>query len=372
MLPLAAQVLTMNKQFCIEETLAFITTQSASQTGAWAGFPQTATSVEFCRRDVTFVIEAYIDGLNYETNKSMLFIGSRYWKGKVSSLVGNKQKEIEAHTFLKELILNYVFTNIEFLSNQATEIQYISEDIIESGALSQLTTDFEILTSSILNGPQKLLLHNFLETRYTAKWWDPKPVEQSKLETILECAYQAPSKQGYHEFEIHVITDSPEGKEFKQWLYWDNTSCLNKVRGAQGPGLRRYNGQVLAPVLLIWLAKKYSAPVNAFGESDWLRTNTDCTVSSTMAMCQAEELGLATGFCGTLGGVEIAQRLNRPNHIATLSMGVGYATPDRLLNRVVYKDGVEMGFDLSNLSPQVRSIDSRKKRPAKQAMINYM
>ena len=91
-----------------------------------------------------------------------------------------------------------------------------------------------------------------------------------------------------------------------------------------------------------------------------------------MAMCQAEELGLATGSCGPLGGVEIAQRLNRPNHIASIAVGMGYATPDRLQVRQVYKDGIHMGFDLSNLSAQVRTINSRSQRPPKYSMINYM
>jgi nitroreductase len=94
-----------------------------------------------------------------------------------------------------------------------------------------------------------MILADHLKNRFTAKWWDDVPLEDSKIESILECAYQAPSKQGYHEFEIHVITDSVKGKQFKEWLYYDNTACLDGVRGKHGIGKRRYNGQVLAPVV---------------------------------------------------------------------------------------------------------------------------
>ena len=45
-------------------------------------------------------------------------------------------------------------------------------------------------------------------------------------------------------------------KEIKDWLYWEHTCCLNKVRGVKGEGLRRYNGQVLAPIVLAWASRK--------------------------------------------------------------------------------------------------------------------
>jgi nitroreductase len=217
-----------------------------------------------------------------------------------------------------------------------------------------------------------MLIDN-LRNRFTAKWWEPTPLENEKLQLILECAYLAPSKQGHYDYEIHVITDSVIGKEFKEWLYWDNTACLNKIRGAQGAGLRRYNGQVMAPVVIMWLGKKFENLNNAYQETNWVRTNNDCIVSATMALCQAEELGVSTGFCGCLGGDEIATRLNRPNYTAIISVGFGYAVADNIKLRKVYdKQGIERGFDLSNVSPSIRDIDSRKNRLPKESLINYI
>lgn len=217
-----------------------------------------------------------------------------------------------------------------------------------------------------------MILADHLKNRFTAKWWDNVPLENDKIESILECAYQAPSKQGYHEFEIHVITDSDEGKRFKEWMYYSDTACLDTVRAKQGVGMRRYNGQVLAPVVMIWLAKNYPVTTTPYAESSWLRTNNDCFVSSTMAMCQAEELGVRTGFCGCIGGKEVADKLNRPDHTAVISIGFGYATPDNLIGRKVYQDGVEIGFDLSNTSPNIRTADNRKRRPTKDSIIKFM
>ncbi len=368
----AHQMLADNKEFCLQETLAFINSQILAQAEEFAEFPNTATSIDFCKRDLTIVLNAYLEGLELETDERITFVGSRYWKGNKSSLVGNKQKEIVAHKFLRNLICDYVFKNEQYVSQQGVAQQKLFEAQAEEHARTKVFHDCEILIHSIVEGPKKEYLHNHLEKRFTAKWWEPKQVDRGDLETILECAYQAPSKQGHHEFKVVVLTDSPEGREFKEYLYWENTACLNKVRAAPGPGLRRYNGQVLAPTVMLWMGKTYPPGNNPFGESEWLRTNNDCIISATMAMCQAEELGIRTGFCGTLGGKEIAQRLNMPGYTAVISVGFGYADTDSLQVRKVYKDGVEMGFDLSNTDSAIRRYENRKNRPPKYSMINYL
>jgi hypothetical protein len=89
-------------------------------------------------------------------------------------------------------------------------------------------------------------------------------------------------------------------------------------------------------------------------------------------MCQAEEIGIATGFCGTLGGVEIANRLGKPDKLAVISIGFGYATPDIRPRRPVVKDGATVGFDLSNTDPSIRTLENRKNRPPMSSMINYL
>jgi nitroreductase len=217
------------------------------------------------------------------------------------------------------------------------------------------------------------MLLDHLQNRYTAKWWQDQPLESNKLETIVNCAYLAPSKQGCYDFEIVILTDSSAGKEFKQWLYWDNTACLDKIRGKPGVGLRRYNGQVLAPVVMIWLGKQFVQPVNSYEENEFIRTNNDCIVSATMAMCQAEELGVSTGFCGCIGGRDIADRLNKPNSTAIVSLGLGYAVSNNTTQTMkVYENEVELGFDLANHNAFIRNIPTRANRPDINTMVSYI
>jgi hypothetical protein len=69
------------------------------------------------------------------------------------------------------------------------------------------------------------MLKDVLKDRFTAKWWKADPVEQSKLDAVLQAAYLAPVKNGKYDHELVVLTDSPEGKAIKEYLYFDNTWC---------------------------------------------------------------------------------------------------------------------------------------------------
>lgn len=194
------------------------------------------------------------------------------------------------------------------------------------------------------------MLKDYLEKRYTARWWDDKKVESEKLNYILETTYLAPSKQGAYDYTIVVVKDTPTGKEFKEWLH-DNTWCINGIRGKEGPGLRVYNGQVLAPILFVYLSHVHPTDVGDINN----RNKTDCIVSATIAMCAAEEQGLSTGFCTCLNGLQIANKLNYSNMLCQIVVGIGYATTDLKNKRGLYdKNGVLYGVDRSNTDPKLK------------------
>jgi nitroreductase len=227
----------------------------------------------------------------------------------------------------------------------------------------------------------KYMLKNMLESRFTAKWWDNKLVNDEDISNIIDAAYNAPSKQGNFDYLIYVITDSEEGKKFKEYMYWENTYCIDGGlynRDENSGKMKRFNGQVLAPVLMIWLAKKFDNTIGSgqYYENDYSRTMNDCIVSSTMALCQAEELGLQTGFCGCIKGQEAANKLGQPNYFAVISLGIGYATvSDSPVDKDVYdKNGLKVGFDLANVNPNFKNNDRRNKRlpKNKETFIKYI
>lgn len=201
-----------------------------------------------------------------------------------------------------------------------------------------------------------------LQQRFTAKWWRDDSIPTAAAQEILACAYHAPSKQGNYNYTIVALTDTDKGRELKSWLYYNDTTCLDRVQGLEGTGARRYNGQVQAPLVLVWLAHTpwATAEVN------------DCHVSATMAMAGAELAGVQTGFCGCLGAETTAAHLGYPQHRAVVSVGFGYADTDSQVMRTVEHNGVELGFDLSNTDPRIRNTPTRRNKPSKNKLIRFV
>lgn len=196
-------------------------------------------------------------------------------------------------------------------------------------------------------------MKTLLQNRFTAKWWDyTRPIEAEKIAELYECIRLAPSKNGDYCFEIYAFGNSAQDAEFKQWLYWENTYCLDTIRGKKGPGLRRYNGQVIAPLVLMWVAT-----------DNHTDTRHDCIVSSTVAMLSAESLGLQTGFNGCIGEKEIAEKLNLSG-LPIMTLGVGYADKFDIQEKrnVVDNNGNVVGSDYANIPPGMTS-HTRKNRP---------
>ena len=57
------------------------------------------------------------------------------------------------------------------------------------------------------------MIKDLLQERITAKWWNDSQVEDKKLKYILDCIYNAPSKNGNFEYEVFVS----KSEEFKNW-----------------------------------------------------------------------------------------------------------------------------------------------------------
>jgi hypothetical protein len=204
------------------------------------------------------------------------------------------------------------------------------------------------------------MLKDMLSKRFTAKWWEDAPVDDQSLNYVLECAYLAPSKQGKYNYNIFVLGNTEKATDFKNWLYWENTWCLDKIRGKEGPGLKRFNGQVVAPIVLMWVA-------NDPGHE----TRDDCLVSASVAMCAALEKNLQTGFNSCIGPEEISKKLSIAGN-PIVCLGIGHATSDTLESRPVYLNDTRVGFDLSNTDPRITENNNRNKKPKFSDLIIYL
>ena len=97
-----------NINFMRAEAMAFIANKTTLGQGDWSGYTY---NYEKCVRDVNYVIEAVAHDLRYGGNEETEYVANHYWDGETPQVDGTRTPEIETHTFLRNLVSNYIFTN---------------------------------------------------------------------------------------------------------------------------------------------------------------------------------------------------------------------------------------------------------------------
>ena len=231
------------------------------------------------------------------------------------------------------------------------------------------------------------------------------PVEQDKIDYIVDCAIGAPSKNGIYPYKVQVLTNSPQANEFKQNLFWNDSWVVGGKRIPQehkDSTKKRYNGQYLAPVLLLWTRRHQSSVEDNSTRTDEAMTDAvkgakeawnfsgeitqgqkeqilmDMAVSASFACLSAEEQGLRTGY-GLCHSTEWHDTILGEGLVEVdLALGIGYAELDtqekETTTHWVHKDGELKGRMPKNL-PQSFPPEkhfTRRQRPTKDVLVTFL
>jgi len=123
LMPNTVALLELNKRYVQEEAIAYIQYNVTNNISPYIYYTY---NVEKCRRDISYILESYITDLKNGGNRQTRSNASKYWENGVAQVDGDRQPEIVAHTFIKNLIENYILTNIAFTSRQIVVNQVIN------------------------------------------------------------------------------------------------------------------------------------------------------------------------------------------------------------------------------------------------------
>lgn len=151
---------------------------------------------------------------------------------------------------------------------------------------------------------------SFLElsqNRYSVRKFSDRPIEEEKLNQILEAGRLAPTAVNYQPQRIYVL----KSKE-----------ALGKVRGVTK---MTFDAPV---VLFVCYDKNVSAKMNSFGDDHDLGEMDACIVTTAMMM-EATELGIGTlwarGFCAK----DLSDAFELPENIIPVCLlDLGYPAED--------------------------------------------
>ena len=114
--PNAWALLTLNKNFIQKEVAAWILQQVNDNATGFVGYTYSESK---CERDTGYNIDAWAHDLRYTGNEETTRISKTYWEQDVAQVDGDRQAEIKAKEFTRDLIVNHVFNN----SPQSTPYQ---------------------------------------------------------------------------------------------------------------------------------------------------------------------------------------------------------------------------------------------------------
>ncbi|MBY4797938.1 nitroreductase family protein [Collinsella sp. AGMB00827] len=159
--------------------------------------------------------------------------------------------------------------------------------------------------------------------RYSCRSYEQRPVEQEKLDAIIEAGRIAPSAHNNHSTRL-IVCDTPELRE----------------RAAKASERMARDGSIFgAPVVLIALARKDDAWVRPFDGVD--ATAIDSSIVVDQMMMQATDLGLGTCWVCYFDPEILRETFNLPENLVPLHMlTVGYAadsiaSPERRAKRTI-------------------------------------
>lgn len=106
-----------------------------------------------CNRDIGLVLDAYLNDLRYGGNARTRFIASRFWRGDIPQIGGDRKPEIAGEQFVVNLINNFILPQAPYTALQgAYPIIRNAAITSETGATARITTLSTALISTIQNG----------------------------------------------------------------------------------------------------------------------------------------------------------------------------------------------------------------------------
>jgi hypothetical protein len=138
----AYDLLVANEDFIIAEAIAYISQEIALGNPPFDGYTY---NTDKCRRDIGFILTSYKNDLRYGGNQKLNEYASRYWENGVSQLDGDRLPEVAVHTYLRNLITDYIFTNTSFSRLQFSVAQTID--------LSKTVTNYSLTPTAATYAP---------------------------------------------------------------------------------------------------------------------------------------------------------------------------------------------------------------------------
>jgi len=170
--PNAVTLLTNNRAFIIDEIQAWIAAQvaAASIGTTWYGYTYNVAS---CRRDLGYLIDAYIYDIRYGGNEQTIFIAKTFWQGGTAQLISPVQETLGFNQVIT-LINSYILPRTLYTSQQSPVIstQNRSGSNAEAGVTTLVSALGTIISNVVAGGLSTLPATTYSARNYAGYVFD--------------------------------------------------------------------------------------------------------------------------------------------------------------------------------------------------------
>ena len=149
--PYAEILLTANKEYIKDETVAWINSQVTNNptSTTWGGFIYDQVK---CERDTGLIIDAMLHDLKFGGTRETIKAAKAYWIGTQSQVLGQQTQTVLSLLQTKVIINDYVMDNTSYSSLQSVTSQTTNSNNGEAAAQTKVAELFDIITEVINNG----------------------------------------------------------------------------------------------------------------------------------------------------------------------------------------------------------------------------
>ena len=187
LLPSAVALIEANKKYIAAETMALIAYNVANNIAPYVFYTYNQAK---CQRDISYVLEGYITDLKRGGNRQTVHNASKYWENGIAQIDGDREPEIVAHTFIRDLIDNFILENVAYTSRQNLVNQYINNgitaEVFAKTRVKELTnTVLDVIQFGLTYLPVTVSNRGYIKVQGFYKLKDFLLVTNSSRNTIL-------------------------------------------------------------------------------------------------------------------------------------------------------------------------------------------
>ena len=146
--PNAYSLINSNKEFIQKESTAWIQSQVDADAAGFVGYTYNQAK---CERDVGYIIDAYLNDLRYGGNEKLYNTIKYYWDQGVAQVDGDRQPEIQTHTWIGNLIQDNILAQVAYSALNTEVSQTLTGTASESTSTFTPTGATYTPTTGVMN-----------------------------------------------------------------------------------------------------------------------------------------------------------------------------------------------------------------------------